>query len=110
VAALTIVLHSFGHQAFEGPQLYQQDSDFTTTYQLLGTGAIVTDFHIQDGLLCHLGHLCVPTSELANMIWESHYSRMAGYFGVDKIVVILQKHFYWPKLQQDISKFIFLLL
>jgi hypothetical protein len=31
---------------------------------------------------------------------------MAGHFGMEKTVVILQKHFYWPKLQQDISKYI----
>jgi hypothetical protein len=106
VAALTTVLHSCGHEASEWPQLYQQDPDFATTYQLLGTGATVTDFHIQDRLLCHLGHLCVPTSERAKMIWESHYSRMAGHFGMEKTVVILQKHFYWPKLRQDVSKYI----
>jgi hypothetical protein len=98
VAALTTVLHSYGHEASEWPQLYQQDPDFTTTYHLLGTGATVTDFHIQDRLLCHLGHLCVPTSERAKMIWEAHYSRVAGHFGIEKIVVVLQKHFYWPKL------------
>jgi hypothetical protein len=55
MAALTTVLHSCGHEASEWPQLYQQDPNFTTTYQLLGTGATVTDFHIQDGILCHLG-------------------------------------------------------
>jgi hypothetical protein len=87
VAALTTVLHSCGHEASEWPQLYQQDPDFATTYQLLGTGATVTDFHIQDELLCHLGHLCVPTSEHAKMIWEAHYSRVAGHFGVEKTVV-----------------------
>jgi hypothetical protein len=106
VAALTTVLHSCGHEASEWPQLYQQDPDFATTYHLLGTGTTVTDFHIQDRLLCHLGHLCVPTSERANMIWESHYSRMAGHFGMEKTVVILQKHFYWPKLRQDVNKYI----
>jgi hypothetical protein len=99
VATLTTVLHSCGHEASEWPQLYQQDPNFTTTYQLLGTGATVTDFHIQDELLCHLGHLCVPTRERAKMIWEAHYSRVAGHFGMEKIVVILQKHFYWPKLR-----------
>jgi hypothetical protein len=82
------------------------DPDFTTTYHLLGTGVNVTDFHIQDGLLCHLGHLCVPTSECAKMIWEAHYSRMAGHFGMEKTVVVLQKHFYWPKLRQDVNKYI----
>jgi hypothetical protein len=99
VDALTTVLHSCGHEAFEWPQFYQQDPDFATTYQLLGIGVSVTDFHIQDKLLCHLDHICVPTSERVNMIWESHYSRMAGHFGVEKIVAVLQKHFYWPKLR-----------
>jgi hypothetical protein len=100
------MLHSCGHETLEWPQLYQQDLDFATTYQLLGTGATVTDFHIQYGLLCHMGHLCVPTSKRANMIWEAHYIRVVGHFGVEKIVVILQKHFYWPKHQLDINKYI----
>jgi hypothetical protein len=100
------VLHSCGHEASEWPQLYQQDPDFATTYQLLGTGANVTDFHIQDRLLCHLGHLCVPASECAKMIWEAHYSRMAGHFGMEKTVAVLQKHFYWPKLRHDVNKYI----
>jgi hypothetical protein len=104
--ALTTVLHSCGHEASEWPQLYQQDPNFATTYQLLGTGTNVTDFHIQEGLLCHLGHLCVPASEREKMIWESHCSRMAGHFGVEKTVAILHKHFYLPKLRQDVSKYI----
>jgi hypothetical protein len=37
MAALTTVLHSRGHEASKWPQLYQQDPDFATTYQLLGT-------------------------------------------------------------------------
>jgi hypothetical protein len=72
----------------------------------LGTGVNVTDFHIQDGLLCHLGHLYVPTSERAMLIWEAHYNRMAWHFGVEKTMVVLQKHFYWPKIQQDVNKYI----
>jgi hypothetical protein len=40
------------------------------------------------------------------MIWEAHYNRVAGHFGVEKTVVVLHKHFYWPKLQQDVSKYI----
>jgi hypothetical protein len=99
VAALTIVLQFCGHEASEWPQIYQDDPDFTTTYQLLGIGTTVTNFHIQDGPLCYLGHICVPTSEHAKLIWESHYSRVAGHFGVEKTMSILQKHFYWPKLR-----------
>ena len=69
VDALTTILHSHGHEASEWPQLYQQDLDFATTYQLLDTCTNVTDFHIQDELLFHLGNLCVPTSEHAKLIW-----------------------------------------
>jgi hypothetical protein len=106
------MLHSCGHEASDWPQLYQPDPDFSTTYQLLGTGANVTDFQNHDGTLCHLGHLCVPTSDRVptsnheNLIWEAHYNRMVGHFGVEKIVVVLKKHFYFPKLQQDVIKYI----
>jgi hypothetical protein len=85
VASLTTVLHSCGHETLERPQLYQQDPGFATTYQLLGTGATITDFYIQDRLLCHLGHLCVPTSKCVNLIWESYYIQVAGHFGIEKL-------------------------
>lgn len=106
MATLTIVLPSCGHEAFKWPQIYQQDPNFATTYHVLGTVVNVTDFHIQDGLLCHLGHLYVSASEHAKMILEAHYSQMAWHFGVDKTMVILHKHFYWPKIRQDVSKYI----
>jgi hypothetical protein len=93
MVVLTTVLHSCGHEASECPQLYQQDLDFATTYQLLGTSVIVIDFHIHDGLLCHIGYLCVPTRECAKMNWESHYNRMSGHFGVEKTMAILQNIF-----------------
>ena len=80
--------------------------NFATTYQLVSAGTPVANFHLQDGLLCHLGHLCVPSSERAKMIWEAHYSWVAGHFGLDKTVAVLQKCFYWPKLRQDVNKYI----
>jgi hypothetical protein len=106
LAALTTVLHSCGHETLQWPQLYQQDPNFTTTYQLLGTCATVTDFHIQDRLLCQLVHIYVSVSECSKLIWEAHYSRVAGHFGIEKTVVVLQKHFYWPKIRLDVSKYI----
>jgi hypothetical protein len=98
VVTLTTMLHSYGHEVSEWSQFYQQDPKFTTTYQILGTYMNIIDFHIQDGLSCYRGHLCFPPSEFSKMIWEAHYSRMAGHFEMEKIVVVLQKHFYWPKL------------
>jgi hypothetical protein len=100
------VLHSYRHETSGWPQLYDQDPNFATTYQFLGTNTVVIDFHLQDGLLCHLGHLYVPSSERVKLIWEAHYSRVAGHFGVEKTVEVLQQNFYWSKLRQDVSKYI----
>jgi hypothetical protein len=53
-----------------------------------------------------MGHLCVPSSGHAKMIWETHYSRVAGHFNVEKTVEVMQRHFCWPKLRQDVNKYI----
>jgi hypothetical protein len=101
-----MMLDSCGHKTSGWPHLYEKDLDFATTYQMLGANTIITNFHLQNGLLCHLGHLCIPSSKRAKLIWEAHYSRMARHFGVEKIVAMLQQHFYWSKLRQDVSKYI----
>jgi hypothetical protein len=93
-----MVLHSCGNEASEWPQLYKSDLDFVTMYQLLGTYATVTEFHLQYKMLCHLVHLCVPSSEHAKLIWEDQYSWMEGHFGMEKTVEVLHKHLYWPRL------------
>ena len=98
VAALTTVLDSCDHETSGWSQLYGSDPKFSSTYRALYVGTPVADFHLQDGLLCRLGHICVPSSERAKLIWEAHYSRVAGHFGTDKTLVLLQKYFYWPKL------------
>jgi hypothetical protein len=40
------------------------------------------------------------------MVWEAHYSRVAGHFGVEKTMAVLQKYFYWLNLHQDVGKYI----
>jgi hypothetical protein len=57
-------------------------------------------------LLCHLGHLYVPSIKHVKLILESHYSWAAGHFGVDEMVAMLENYFYWPKLRQDVNKYI----
>ena len=93
-----MVLNPCNHETYGWPQLHDSDPKFSPNYQALCVGTPVVDFQLQEGLLCHLGHLYVPSSESAKMIWEAHYSRVAGHFGIEKIVAVLQKYFYWPKL------------
>jgi hypothetical protein len=40
------------------------------------------------------------------MIWEAHYSWVEGHFSVETILAVLQRHFYWLKLRQDVNKYI----
>jgi hypothetical protein len=61
---------------------------------MLGENTVVDNFYLQDGLLCRLGHICVPSSERAKLIWEAHYNQVAGHFGIEKTVAMLYKHFY----------------
>ena len=106
IMALTTVLNSYGHEMSDWPLLYKSDPEFGHTYQTLLEGQHVPDFHLKDALLCHLGHLCVPSSECSKMIGEAHYSHAARHFGIEKIVAVLQKYFYWPNLWQDVGKYI----
>ena len=94
-----MVLDSCGHETCRWPHLYETDPDFSTTYQMLGANSIVTNFHLPDEVLYYLGHLYVPSSERAKLIWESHYSRVVGHFDIERTMALLQKHFYWPKLR-----------
>ena len=97
--ALTMVLKSCGHQTYGWPHLYNIDLEFSTTYQMLHANSVVTNFHLQDEMLCRLGHIYVPSREHVKLIWESHYSWVAGHFGVKKIVAVLHKYFYRSKLR-----------
>jgi hypothetical protein len=40
------------------------------------------------------------------LIWEAHYNRVERHFVVKKTVAMLQQHFYWSKLRQDVNKYI----
>jgi hypothetical protein len=68
VMALTMVLESCGHETFGWPQLYETDPNFATTYPMLGENVVVNNFHLQDGLLCRLGHIFVQSSERVKLI------------------------------------------
>ena len=65
------------------------------------------DYVPNDTLLHKLGQLCVPTGEhRQKLIWDTHYNKNEGHFGVIKIIVTLQNYFYRPSLKSDINKYI----
>jgi len=86
---LTTVLNSYGNETVGWPDIYKSDPEFGSTYQTLLEGKQVLNFYLQDALLCHLGHICVPSSEHAKIIWEAHYIQVSRYFEAKKIMVVL---------------------
>jgi hypothetical protein len=106
IIVLTIVLNSCGNETFDWLLLYKSDLEFGHTYNSLLEGKQVPNFHLHNSLLCHLGHLCVPSRERAKIIWEMHYSWVTGNFRVKKYVEVLQKYLCWFNLRQDVEKYI----
>jgi hypothetical protein len=104
--AINTVLNSYRHKTSDWMLLYKSDPEFIHTYKTLLEGNQAPNFHLQDALLCHLGHLCVPSSEHAKMIWEVHYIRFIWNLGVEKTMAVLQTFFYCPNLRQDVGKYI----
>ena len=91
---MSMVLESCGLQIENWAHLYGQDNEFSNVYTQLVEGKHVNDYHLQDGMLCQFGQICVPEEECKKLIWQDHYSKVAGHFGMGKTIAILQKYFY----------------
>ena len=97
-----------GYNTITWPQLYSVDYDFSAIYRQIQTDTLsTTDYFLKDTLLYNLGQLCVSTEERQHkLIWETHYNKTVGHFGVAKTLVILQKYFYYPSLKSDVNNYI----
>jgi hypothetical protein len=103
----TILKHnSITHESYI--EQYVEDKDFKEVYATLSNGkrAEELNYHIKDKLLYHLGKLCIPESERVHVIREAHTSLIAGHFGVDKTVAQLQRFCYWPRMHENVSKYV----
>jgi hypothetical protein len=64
------------------------------------------DYHVHDKILYHLGKLCIPQGERVNIIRESHSSLISIHFGVGKMVNNLKRYWYWPKINESVSRYV----
>lgn len=59
-------------------------------------------FIIKDGHLFRGTKLCIPRTSLRDfLIWELHAGGLAGHFGRDKTIPIVEDRFYWPSLDHE---------
>ncbi|GKE26043.1 RNA-directed DNA polymerase, partial [Tanacetum coccineum] len=62
---------------------------------------------IDTGFLFKGNRLCIPKCSLKeSIIIEGHSGGLAGHFGIDKTVAWLSEHFYWQKMECDITRIV----
>ena len=86
--------------------LYQNDADFGAIWAACSKGSI-DHFSQQNGFLFKGNRLCIPQGSLKeSIIREAHGGGLAGHFGRDKTLALVQEHFLWPKLIQDVKRIV----
>ena len=89
----------------EYAEFHPTSRDFSKVYELATTGQ-KGEFDIRDGLLYKGQLLCVP-EDGDRLMWlrEAHTSRVAGHFGMNKTLLNLRRYVFWPKMQDDVTKY-----
>jgi hypothetical protein len=88
-ASIVLKNASLAHVSYV--EQYAIDEVFKDVCERLIHGLQVKIFCLQDKLLYHLGKLCIPTIEKVHVIREAYTSLVFGHFGVERIVVHLQR-------------------
>jgi hypothetical protein len=86
------------------PSTYKDDPDFGPLYTRLSTLPRATDeFRLHEGYLFKGTRLCLPQSSLRQLVvQELHSDGLAGHFGCDKTISLVEDRFFWPQLRKDI--------
>jgi hypothetical protein len=86
--------------------LYPDDPDFCATWKGCQT-APVDGYLIHDGFLFKGSRLCVPKCSLRDaIILESHQGGLAGHFGRNKTLKLVQERFIWPRMNIDVARIV----
>ena len=86
---------------------YSSCLDFGIIFTNISIGQVKdhTDFLLCNGYFFKGVKLCIPrTSLLDFFIWELHAGGLAGHFGRDKIIALVEDYFYWPSLKWDVAR------
>jgi hypothetical protein len=75
----------------------------SSTQRIEGKARIL---ELQDGLLYRKGLLWVPKNARNTILHTEHNSPVAGYFGQDKMIELIQRNFWWPKMDQEIIEYV----
>jgi hypothetical protein len=93
--------------------LYASDNDFWEIVEQLKNPVAGNmdlnqgEYFMQDGYLFKGKQLCIPIGSMReNIIRELHSSGLAGHFGKDKTLALIEDKYYWPKMKKDITRYV----
>jgi hypothetical protein len=87
-------------------ELYKNDPDFGNVWENCSKGSF-NHFLVQASFLFKNNRLCIPQCSLRRaIIQEVHGGGLAGHFGRDKTLALVQENFFWPKLAHDVECFV----
>ncbi|XP_071924833.1 uncharacterized protein [Coffea arabica] len=86
--------------------LYATDSDFGEIFVSLPQHSR-EHYFISQGFLYYKDKLCIPKSSMRTLlVREAHGGGLMGHFGIAKTLMILQEHFFWPRMRSDVERHI----
>jgi hypothetical protein len=88
------------------PPTYKVDPDFGPIYATLcgNPRATYADYSMHEGYIFKGTRLCIPQSSLRELlIQELHSDGLAGHFGCDKTLTLVEDRFFWPRLRRDVQ-------
>ena len=84
---------------------YNADPDFGERYKTLLESPNQSDgvYSLLEGYLFKGSRLCLPHTSIREFaICELHVGGLAGHFGHDKMIALVEDRFYWPHLKKDV--------
>ena len=86
---------------------YVHDADFKDVMQNCKEGRMWNKFVVNDGFVFRANKLCILASFVRLLLLqEAHGGGLMGHFGMKKMEDILATHFFWPKMRQDVERFV----
>ncbi|CAL8993728.1 unnamed protein product [Prunus brigantina] len=112
LSRVTTILHTMTVQVTGFDRIkaeYSSCPDFGIIFHEVSNGnrREYIDFITRDGFLFRGTQLCIPRTSLREfLVWELHGGGLAGHFGKDKTIALMEDRFYWPSLKRDVAHLI----
>ena len=80
--------------------------DLGKTFQtfIQGPSSTHSRHTLPDGYLIKDNQLCIPRTSLRFLVWETQVGGLAGHFGRNKVILMIEDQFFWPSLEENSSE------